>query len=89
MRNRTCSALNLMILPLTPSAPAPSIVHTTTLHFSIVFLSRSYFLFVFRLRLALCTSVQVYRTPSLIVFSHRSPGMCRHGLIIPADRCDL
>lgn len=71
----------------TPSAPAPLTVHTsTTLHFSIVFLSRSYF---FVCVSSLCVSVQVYRTPSLIVFSHRSPGMCRHGLIIPPDRCDL
>lgn len=89
VRNRTCSALNLMILPLTLQllhlrqfTPPPFIF------LSFFYLGLTFFMFLSP-SLSLCTSVQVYRTPSLIVFSHRSPGMCRHGLIIPADRCDL
>lgn len=48
-----------------------------------VYLSRSYFSFI-----SVSVSVRVYYA-ALIVFSSHSPGMCRHGLIILTDRCDL
>lgn len=87
----TFSALYLMtFFPDTVSAPLTvnnSIILILSSSFLpslyIVCLSRSFFSFI-----SVSVSVQVHHA-ALIVFSSHSLGMCRHGLIIQADRCDL